>query len=165
MFGSKVAIAYLADGHRAVKKAGAVKERSDSFLDLGTTPAAAWRTVSSSSVLPTCTRPDTIFSFDHGTGILFTTAIAFETCTTAPIAVSFFDVRTRVHPPQHFRVLCTTALMGANRHDRRVARPFKRMDALLTRQPDRHGPRPLLRSGSRYNHVGFGRLPAMSSER
>ncbi|TWB89282.1 flavorubredoxin [Synechococcus sp. Ace-Pa] len=133
--GSKVAIAYLADQVHRPFKSRAVK--SGEVLDLGTNPSSGVAHRFEFLSAPNLHWPDTIFSFDHGTGILYTCdAFGLHYCSDA-----VFDVDPgAIAPDFRFYYDC---LMGPNA--RSVLQALKRMDALPEVSLIATGHGPLLR--------------------
>ena len=129
---SKVAIAYLADQVHRPFKSRAVKSGEE--LDLGTNPESGVAHRFEFLSAPNLHWPDTIFSFDHGTGILYTCdAFGLHYCGN-----DVFDVDPgAIAPDFRFYYDC---LMGPNA--RSVLQALKRMDALppLTMIATGHGP-------------------------
>lgn len=129
---SKVAIAFLADQVHRPFKSRAVKSGEE--LDLGYNPASGVQHRFEFLSAPNLHWPDTIFSFDHGTGILYTCdAFGLHYCGD-----DVFDVDPgAIAPDFRFYYDC---LMGPNA--RSVLQALKRMDALpeITTIATGHGP-------------------------
>ncbi|MCP9850351.1 diflavin flavoprotein [Cyanobium sp. Morenito 9A2] len=129
---SKVAIAYLADQVHRPFRSRAVKSGEE--LDLGTNPESGVQHRFEFLSAPNLHWPDTIFSFDHGTGILYTCdAFGLHYCGD-----DVFDVDPgAIAPDFRFYYDC---LMGPNA--RSVLQALKRMDALpeITTIATGHGP-------------------------
>ncbi len=138
--GSKVAIQFLKDQVHRPFRSRAVK--SGESLDLGTNPGSGVEHRFEFLSAPNLHWPDTIFSFDHGTGILYTCdAFGLHYCSD-----HLYDVDPgAIAPDFRFYYEC---LMGPNA--RSVLQAMKRMDALpeLTTVAVGHGP--LLR-----HHLGL----------
>ncbi|NDG74310.1 MAG: MBL fold metallo-hydrolase [Synechococcaceae bacterium WB8_1B_136] len=149
---SKVAIQFLENQVHRPFKSRAVKSGDE--LDLGTNPESGVQHRFEFLSAPNLHWPDTIFSYDHGTGILFTCdAFGLHYCSDA-----VFDVDPgAIAPDFRFYYDC---LMGPNA--RSVLQAMKRMDALpeITTVAVGHGP--LLRE-----HLGLwlGDYRAWSSDR
>ena len=137
---SKVAIQFLENQVHRPFKSRAVKSGEE--LDLGTNPASGVAHRFEFLSAPNLHWPDTIFSFDHGTGILYTCdAFGLHYCSDA-----VFDVDPgAIAPDFRFYYDC---LMGPNA--RSVLQAMKRMDGLpeITTVAVGHGP--LLR-----HHLGL----------
>ena len=137
---SKVAIQFLENQVHRPFKSQAVKSGEE--LDLGTNPASGVQHRFEFLSAPNLHWPDTIFSFDHGTGILYTCdAFGLHYCSG-----DLFDVDPgAIAPDFRFYYDC---LMGPNA--RSVLQAMKRMDALpeITTVAVGHGP--LLR-----HHLGL----------
>ncbi|MEI6829340.1 MAG: diflavin flavoprotein [Synechococcaceae cyanobacterium ELA445] len=129
---SKVAITFLADQVHRPFKSRAVKSGEE--LDLGTNPTSGVRHRFEFLSAPNLHWPDTIFSFDHGTGILYTCdAFGLHYCGD-----DVFDVDPgAIAPDFRFYYDC---LMGPNA--RSVLQALKRMDSLpeITTIATGHGP-------------------------
>jgi len=138
--GSKVAIQFLEDQVHRPFKSRAVK--SGETLDLGTNAASGIQHQFEFLSAPNLHWPDTIFSFDHGTGILYTCdAFGLHYCSE-----DVFDSDPgAIAPDFRFYYDC---LMGPNA--RSVLQALKRMDSLpeITTIAVGHGP--LLR-----HHLGL----------
>jgi flavorubredoxin/flavin reductase (DIM6/NTAB) family NADH-FMN oxidoreductase RutF len=132
---SKVAIAYLADQVHRPFRSRAVKSGEE--LDLGTNPESGVQHRFEFLSAPNLHWPDTIFSFDHGTGILYTCdAFGLHYCGN-----DIFDVDPgAIAPDFRFYYDC---LMGPNA--RSVLQALKRMDALPAIAMIATGHGPLLR--------------------
>lgn len=117
---SKVAIAYLADQVHRPFRSRAVKSGEE--LDLGTNPQSGVAHRFEFLSAPNLHWPDTIFSFDHGTGILYTCdAFGLHYCSN-----DLFDLDPgAIAPDFRFYYDC---LMGPNA--RSVLQALKRMEAL-----------------------------------
>ncbi len=130
--GSKVAIQFLQDQVHRPFRSRAVK--SGDVLDLGTNPASDVAHRFEFLTAPNLHWPDTIFSFDHGTGILYTCdAFGLHYCSD-----DLFDVDPgAIAPDFRFYYDC---LMAPNA--RSVLQALKRMDTLppLTMIAVGHGP-------------------------
>ncbi|MCP9775439.1 diflavin flavoprotein [Cyanobium sp. WAJ14-Wanaka] len=130
--GSKVAIAYLADQVHRPFQSRAVKSGEE--LDLGVNPDSGIQHRFEFLSAPNLHWPDTIFSFDHGTGILYTCdAFGLHYCSEA-----IFDTDPgAIAPDFRFYYDC---LMGPNA--RSVLQALKRMDGLppITTIAVGHGP-------------------------
>ncbi len=137
---SKVAIQFLENQVHRPFKSQAVKSGEE--LDLGTNPESGVQHRFEFLSAPNLHWPDTIFSFDHGTGILYTCdAFGLHYCSG-----DLFDVDPgAIAPDFRFYYDC---LMGPNA--RSVLQAMKRMDALpeITTVAVGHGP--LLR-----HHLGL----------
>jgi flavorubredoxin len=137
---SKVAIQFLENQVHRPFRSRAVKSGEE--LDLGTNPASGVAHRFEFLSAPNLHWPDTIFSFDHGTGILYTCdAFGLHYCSDA-----IFDVDPgAIAPDFRFYYDC---LMGPNA--RSVLQAMKRMDGLpeITTVAVGHGP--LLR-----HHLGL----------
>ena len=129
---SKVAIQFLENQVHRPFKSRAVK--SGEGLDLGTNPESGVQHRFEFLSAPNLHWPDTIFSFDHGTGILYTCdAFGLHYCSD-----DVFDVDPgAIAPDFRFYYDC---LMGPNA--RSVLQALKRMDALppITTVAVGHGP-------------------------
>ena len=149
---SKVAIAYLADQVHRPFKSRAVKSGEE--LDLGTNPESGVQHRFEFLSAPNLHWPDTIFSFDHGTGILYTCdAFGLHYCSD-----DVFDVDPgAIAPDFRFYYEC---LMGPNA--RSVLQALKRMDGLPEIGTIAVGHGPLLR-----HHLNrwLGDYRSWSSER
>jgi flavorubredoxin/flavin reductase (DIM6/NTAB) family NADH-FMN oxidoreductase RutF len=132
---SKVAIQFLEDQVHRPFKSRAVKSGEE--LDLGTNPASGIQHRFEFLSAPNLHWPDTIFSFDHGTGILYTCdAFGLHYCSE-----DVFDVDPdAIAPDFRFYYEC---LMGPNA--RSVLQAMKRMDALPQVSTIAVGHGPLLR--------------------
>ncbi|MCT0230376.1 diflavin flavoprotein [Synechococcus sp. CS-1324] len=132
---SKVAIAYLADQVHRPFRSRAVKSGEE--LDLGTNPQSGVAHRFEFLSAPNLHWPDTIFSFDHGTRILYTCdAFGLHYCSDA-----VFDVDPgAIAPDFRFYYDC---LMGPNA--RSVLQALKRMDSLPEIAMIATGHGPLLR--------------------
>jgi flavorubredoxin/flavin reductase (DIM6/NTAB) family NADH-FMN oxidoreductase RutF len=130
--GSKVAIQFLENQVHRPFKSRAVKSGEE--LDLGTNPATGVQHRFEFLSAPNLHWPDTIFSFDHGTGILYTCdAFGLHYCSD-----ELFDSDPgAIAPDFRFYYEC---LMGPNA--RSVLQAMKRMDALppITTIAVGHGP-------------------------
>lgn len=130
--GSKVAIQFLDNQVHRPFKSRAVK--SGDALDLGTNRGSGVQHRFEFLSAPNLHWPDTIFSFDHGTGILYTCdAFGLHYCSD-----ELFDVDPgAIAPDFRFYYEC---LMGPNA--RSVLQALKRMDALpeITTIAVGHGP-------------------------
>ena len=133
--GSKVAIQFLENQVHRPFKSRAVKSGEE--LDLGTNPESGLQHRFEFLSAPNLHWPDTIFSFDHGTGILYTCdAFGLHYCSN-----DVFDVdRGAIAPDFRFYYDC---LMGPNA--RSVLQAMKRMDALPAIHTIAVGHGPLLR--------------------
>jgi flavorubredoxin/flavin reductase (DIM6/NTAB) family NADH-FMN oxidoreductase RutF len=129
---SKVAIQFLEDQVHRPFKSRAVKSGEE--LDLGTNPDSGVAHRFEFLSAPNLHWPDTIFSFDHGTGILYTCdAFGLHYCSD-----DVFDADPgAIAPDFRFYYDC---LMGPNA--RSVLQAMKRMDALpeITTVAVGHGP-------------------------
>ena len=129
---SKVAIQFLENQVHRPFKSRAVKSGEE--LDLGTNPESGVNHRFEFLSAPNLHWPDTIFSFDHGTGILYTCdAFGLHYCSE-----DVFDVDPgAIAPDFRFYYEC---LMGPNA--RSVLQAMKRMDALpqVTTIAVGHGP-------------------------
>jgi len=129
---SKVAIQFLENQVHRPFKSRAVKSGDD--LDLGTNPTSGVAHRFEFLSAPNLHWPDTIFSFDHGTGILYTCdAFGLHYCSE-----DVFDVNPgAIAPDFRFYYEC---LMGPNA--RSVLQALKRMDGLpeVTTIAVGHGP-------------------------
>ncbi|TVS04365.1 MAG: MBL fold metallo-hydrolase [Cyanobium sp. PLM2.Bin73] len=132
---SKVAIQFLEDQVHRPFRSRAVKSGEE--LDLGTNPESGVRHRFAFLSAPNLHWPDTIFSFDHGTGILYTCdAFGLHYCSE-----DLFDVDPgAIAPDFRFYYEC---LMGPNA--RSVLQAMKRMDALPEISTIAVGHGPLLR--------------------
>jgi len=130
--GSKVAIQFLENQVHRPFKSRAVKSGEE--LDLGTNPESGVQHRFEFLSAPNLHWPDTIFSFDHGTGILYTCdAFGLHYCSE-----DVFDVDPgAIAPDFRFYYDC---LMGPNA--RSVLQAMKRMDGLpaITTIAVGHGP-------------------------
>ena len=133
--GSKVAIQFLENQVHRPFKSRAVKSGDE--LDLGTNPESGVQHRFEFLSAPNLHWPDTIFSFDHGTGILYTCdAFGLHYCSD-----DVFDVDPgAIAPDFRFYYDC---LMGPNA--RSVLQAMKRMDALPAINTVAVGHGPLLR--------------------
>ena len=133
--GSKVALQFLKDQVHRPFQSRAV--RSGVELDLGVNPDSGAQHRIEFLSAPNLHWPDTIFSFDHGTGILFTCdAFGLHYCSD-----EVFDRDPgAIAPDFRFYYDC---LMGPNA--RSVLQALKRMDALPTINTIAVGHGPLLR--------------------
>jgi flavorubredoxin/flavin reductase (DIM6/NTAB) family NADH-FMN oxidoreductase RutF len=133
--GSKVAIQFLENQVHRPFKSRAVKSGEE--LDLGTNPDSGVQHRFEFLSAPNLHWPDTIFSFDHGTGILYTCdAFGLHYCSD-----DLFDVDPgAIAPDFRFYYDC---LMGPNA--RSVLQAMKRMDALPAINTIAVGHGPLLR--------------------
>ena len=132
---SKVAIQFLENQVHRPFKSRAVKSGEE--LDLGTNPTSGVHHRFEFLSAPNLHWPDTIFSFDHGTGILYTCdAFGLHYCSD-----DLFDVDPgAIAPDFRFYYDC---LMGPNA--RSVLQAMKRMDALPAINTIAVGHGPLLR--------------------
>lgn len=132
---SKVAIQFLENQVHRPFKSRAVK--SGEALDLGTNPESGMAHRFEFLSAPNLHWPDTIFSFDHGTGILYTCdAFGLHYCSD-----DLFDVDPgAIAPDFRFYYEC---LMGPNA--RSVLQAMKRMDGLPAIHTIAVGHGPLLR--------------------
>ena len=132
---SKVAIQFLENQVHRPFKSRAVKSGEE--LDLGTNPESGVNHRFEFLSAPNLHWPDTIFSFDHGTGILYTCdAFGLHYCSE-----DVFDVDPgAIAPDFRFYYEC---LMGPNA--RSVLQAMKRMDALPQVNTIAVGHGPLLR--------------------
>ena len=137
---SKVAIQFLENQVHRPFRSRAVK--SGDTLELGTNPASGVAHRFEFLSAPNLHWPDTIFSFDHGTGILYTCdAFGLHFCSE-----DLFDVDPgAIAPDFRFYYEC---LMGPNA--RSVLQAMKRMDALPAIHTVAVGHGPLLR-----HHLGL----------
>ncbi|MDM7938393.1 MAG: diflavin flavoprotein [Cyanobium sp. CZS 48M] len=137
---SKVAIQFLADQVHRPFRSRAVKSGEE--LDLGVNPSSGVQHRFEFLSAPNLHWPDTIFSFDHGTGILYTCdAFGLHYCGD-----DIFDVDPgAIAPDFRFYYDC---LMGPNA--RSVLQALKRMDALPPIRMIATGHGPLLR-----DHLGL----------
>jgi flavorubredoxin/flavin reductase (DIM6/NTAB) family NADH-FMN oxidoreductase RutF len=130
--GSKVAIQFLENQVHRPFRSRAVKSGDE--LDLGTNPESGVEHRFEFLSAPNLHWPDTIFTFDHGTGILYTCdAFGLHYCSD-----DVFDVDPgAIAPDFRFYYEC---LMGPNA--RSVLQAMKRMDALpaITTVAVGHGP-------------------------
>ena len=118
--GSKVAIQFLENQVHRPFKSRAVKSGEE--LDLGTNPESGIQHRFEFLSAPNLHWPDTIFSFDHGTGILYTCdAFGMHYCSED----AFDDDPGALAPDFRFYYDC---LMGPNA--RSVLQAMKRMDGL-----------------------------------
>ncbi|KZR86472.1 diflavin flavoprotein [Synechococcus sp. MIT S9508] len=133
--GSKVAIQFLQDQVHRPFKSRAVKTGDE--LDLGTSPDTGVQHHFEFLSAPNLHWPDTIFSFDHGSGILYTCdAFGLHYCSE-----ELFDSDPgAIAPDFRFYYDC---LMGPNA--RSVLQALKRMDALPEINTVAVGHGPLLR--------------------
>ncbi|QNI56717.1 flavoprotein involved in Mehler reaction [Synechococcus sp. BIOS-E4-1] len=133
--GSKVAIQFLKDQVHRPFKSRAVKTGDE--LDLGTSPDTGVQHRFEFLSAPNLHWPDTIFSFDHGSGILYTCdAFGLHYCSE-----ELFDTDPgAIAPDFRFYYDC---LMGPNA--RSVLQALKRMDALPEINTVAVGHGPLLR--------------------
>ena len=133
--GSKVAIQFLKDQVHRPFKSRAVKTGDE--LDLGTSADSGVQHRFEFISAPNLHWPDTIFSFDHGSGILFTCdAFGLHYCSE-----ELFDTDPgAIAPDFRFYYDC---LMGPNA--RSVLQALKRMDALPEINTVAVGHGPLLR--------------------
>lgn len=133
--GSKVAIQFLENQVHRPFKSRAVKSGDE--LDLGTNPNSGVAHRFEFLSAPNLHWPDTIFSFDHGTGILYTCdAFGLHYCSE-----DVFDVNPgAIAPDFRFYYEC---LMGPNA--RSVLQALKRMDGLPPVSTIAVGHGPLLR--------------------
>jgi flavorubredoxin/flavin reductase (DIM6/NTAB) family NADH-FMN oxidoreductase RutF len=133
--GSKVAIQFLENQVHRPFRSRAVKSGEE--LDLGTNPESGVQHRFEFLSAPNLHWPDTIFSFDHGTGILYTCdAFGLHYCSE-----DVFDVDPgAIAPDFRFYYDC---LMGPNA--RSVLQAMKRMDALPAINTVAVGHGPLLR--------------------
>jgi flavorubredoxin/flavin reductase (DIM6/NTAB) family NADH-FMN oxidoreductase RutF len=132
---SKVAIQFLENQVHRPFRSRAVKSGEE--LDLGTNPESGVQHRFEFLSAPNLHWPDTIFSFDHGTGILYTCdAFGLHYCSD-----DVFDVDPgAIAPDFRFYYEC---LMGPNA--RSVLQAMKRMDALPQVNTIAVGHGPLLR--------------------
>jgi flavorubredoxin/flavin reductase (DIM6/NTAB) family NADH-FMN oxidoreductase RutF len=132
---SKVAIQFLENQVHRPFRSRAVKSGEE--LDLGTNPESGVQHRFAFLSAPNLHWPDTIFSFDHGTGILYTCdAFGLHYCSD-----DLFDVDPgAIAPDFRFYYEC---LMGPNA--RSVLQAMKRMDALPQVNTIAVGHGPLLR--------------------
>ncbi len=132
---SKVAIQFLEDQVHRPFRSRAVKSGEE--LDLGTNPESGVQHRFAFLSAPNLHWPDTIFSFDHGTGILYTCdAFGLHYCSD-----DLFDVDPgAIAPDFRFYYEC---LMGPNA--RSVLQAMKRMDGLPAINTIAVGHGPLLR--------------------
>ncbi len=137
---SKVAIQFLADQVHRPFRSRAVKSGEE--LDLGVNPTSGVQHRFEFLSAPNLHWPDTIFSFDHGTGILYTCdAFGLHFCGD-----DIYDVDPgAIAPDFRFYYDC---LMGPNA--RSVLQALKRMDALPPIRMIATGHGPLLR-----DHLGL----------
>ena len=133
--GSKVALQFLKDQVHRPFKSRAVKSGEE--LDLGTNPESGIQHRFEFLSAPNLHWPDTIFSFDHGTGILYTCdAFGLHYCSD-----DVFDADPgAIAPDFRFYYDC---LMGPNA--RSVLQALKRMDGLPEINTIAVGHGPLLR--------------------
>ena len=150
--GSKVAIQFLENQVHRPFKSRAVKSGEE--LDLGTNPTSGVAHRFEFLSAPNLHWPDTIFSFDHGTAILYTCdAFGLHYCSE-----ELFDTDPgAIAPDFRFYYDC---LMGPNA--RSVLQALKRMDGLPEINTVAVGHGPLLR-----HHLGLwlGDYREWSSER
>ena len=133
--GSKVAISYLNDQVHRPFRSRAVKSGDE--LDLGINPESGIQHRLEFLSAPNLHWPDTIFSFDHGTGVLYTCdAFGLHYCSD-----ELFDVDPGVIAPD-FRYYYD-CLMGPNA--RSVLQALKRMEELPQIEMIATGHGPLLR--------------------
>ena len=133
--GSKVAIQFLNNQVHRPFKSRAVKSGEE--LDLGTNPSSGVHHRFEFLSAPNLHWPDTIFSFDHGTGILYTCdAFGLHYCSDAV----FDSDPGAIAPDFRFYYDC---LMGPNA--RSVLQALKRMDGLPEINTIAVGHGPLLR--------------------
>ncbi|MEX1316512.1 MAG: diflavin flavoprotein [Synechococcaceae cyanobacterium] len=132
---SKVAIQFLENQVHRPFRSRAVKSGEE--LDLGTNPESGPQHRFEFLSAPNLHWPDTIFSFDHGTGILYTCdAFGLHYCSG-----ELFDIDPgAIAPDFRFYYEC---LMGPNA--RSVLQAMKRMDALPAINTIAVGHGPLLR--------------------
>ncbi|MCP9841460.1 diflavin flavoprotein [Synechococcus sp. J7-Johnson] len=137
---SKVAIQFLADQVHRPFRSRAVKSGEE--LDLGVNPTSGVQHRFEFLSAPNLHWPDTIFSFDHGTGILYTCdAFGLHYCGD-----DIYDVDPgAIAPDFRFYYDC---LMGPNA--RSVLQALKRMDSLPPIRMIATGHGPLLR-----DHLGL----------
>ena len=135
VIGSKVAINYLQNQVHRPFKSRPVK--SGDSLELGTNPDSVTEHRFEFLSAPNLHWPDTIFSFDHGTGVLYTCdAFGLHYCSD-----DVFDVDpSAIAPDFRYYYDC---LMGPNA--RSVLQALKRMEALPPLQMIATGHGPLLR--------------------
>ncbi len=135
IFASKVAIKFLEDQVHRDFHANAIK--SGDKLALGTNPTSGINHCLEFLSAPNLHWPDTIFSFDHGTGVLYTCdAFGLHYCSE-----SVFDENPEIIAPDfRFYYDC---LMGPNA--RSVIQAIKRIDKLPTITTIAVGHGPLLR--------------------
>ncbi|MFZ9535290.1 MAG: diflavin flavoprotein [Vulcanococcus sp.] len=133
--GSKVAIQFLENQVHRPFQSRAIKSGDE--LDLGTNPESGIQHRFEFLSAPNLHWPDTIFSFDHGTGILYTCdAFGLHYCSE-----ELFDADPgAIAPDFRFYYDC---LMGPNA--RSVLQAMKRMDALPAINTIAVGHGPLLR--------------------
>ncbi len=133
--GSKVALQFLQDQVHRPFKSRSVKSGEE--LDLGTNPDSGIQHRFEFLSAPNLHWPDTIFSFDHGTGILYTCdAFGLHYCSD-----DVFDADPgAIAPDFRFYYDC---LMGPNA--RSVLQALKRMDGLPEINTIAVGHGPLLR--------------------
>ncbi len=135
VIGSKVAIKFLENQIHRSFKARAVK--SGDTLDLGTSSSSQTHHVFEFLSAPNLHWPDTIFSFDHGTGILFTCdAFGLHYCSEK----IFDEDPGTIAPDFRFYYDC---LMGPNA--RSVLQALKRIEKLPNLQTIAVGHGPLLK--------------------
>lgn len=133
--GSKVAIQFLENQVHRPFKSRAVKSGEE--LDLGSNPSSGVHHRVEFLSAPNLHWPDTIFSFDHGTGILYTCdAFGLHYCSDAV----FDSDPGAIAPDFRFYYDC---LMGPNA--RSVLQALKRMDGLPEINTIAVGHGPLLR--------------------
>jgi flavorubredoxin/flavin reductase (DIM6/NTAB) family NADH-FMN oxidoreductase RutF len=135
IIGSKVAIQFLENQVHRPFRSRAVKSGDE--LDLGTNPDSGVQHRFEFLSAPNLHWPDTIFSFDHGSGILYTCdAFGLHYCSD-----ELYDVDPgAIAPDFRFYYEC---LMGPNA--RSVLQALKRMDALPEIRTIAVGHGPLLR--------------------
>ena len=135
IIGSKVALNYLQSQVHRPFKSRSVK--SGDSIELGTNPSSGIEHRFEFLSTPNLHWPDTIFSFDHGTGVLYTCdAFGLHYCSD-----EVFDVDPGAIAPD-FRYYYD-CLMGPNA--RSVLQALKRMEALPELQIIATGHGPLLR--------------------
>ena len=135
IIGSKVALNYLQSQVHRPFKSRSVK--SGDSIELGTNPSSGIEHRFEFLSAPNLHWPDTIFSFDHGTGVLYTCdAFGLHYCSD-----EVFDVDPGAIAPD-FRYYYD-CLMGPNA--RSVLQALKRMEALPELQIIATGHGPLLR--------------------
>jgi flavorubredoxin/flavin reductase (DIM6/NTAB) family NADH-FMN oxidoreductase RutF len=133
--GSKVAIQFLENQVHRPFRSRAVK--TGDTLDLGTNPSSGAAHAFTFLSAPNLHWPDTIFSFDHGTGVLYTCdAFGLHYCSD-----ELYDADPgAIAPDFRFYYDC---LMGPNA--RSVLQALKRMDSLPTITTIAVGHGPLLK--------------------